>query len=191
MKAEGHPDYKDTPVACSCGNTFTTRSTLGKKLHVEVCAACHPFYTGKQKMVDTAGRVEKFRQKYAAKGTGKAPKVSFDAILEAAKSVPEAEIHSWDDVERLDVRPDRGLVKIQARNRWEIQVDTGTGQVVQKEYRRSDLIESLHDGSWFADSVKLYVFLPVAGIVLGLWCTGIYLFVLPYSSRWWKRRRKR
>jgi len=126
-----------------------------------------------------------------AKGTGKAPKISFDAILEAAKSVPEAEIRSWEDIERLDVRPDRGLVKIQSRNRWEIQVDTGTGQLVQKEYRRSDLIESLHDGSFFADSVKLYVFLPVAGIVFGLWCTGIYLFVLPYSSRWWKRHKKR
>ncbi len=73
MKAEGHPEYKDTPVTCSCGNTFTTRSTLGKALHVEVCAACHPFYTGKQKMVDTAGRVEKFRQKYATKGKAKAP----------------------------------------------------------------------------------------------------------------------
>jgi large subunit ribosomal protein L31 len=74
MKPEGHPEYKDTQVTCSCGNTFTTRSTLGKPLHVEVCAACHPFYTGKQKMVDTAGRVEKFRQKYASKagtGTGK------------------------------------------------------------------------------------------------------------------------
>lgn len=75
MKAEGHPDYKDTQVTCSCGHTFTTRSTLGKPLHVEVCAACHPFYTGKQKMVDTAGRVEKFRQKYASK-TGKAPAVA-------------------------------------------------------------------------------------------------------------------
>ena len=73
MKAEGHPNYQDTPVTCSCGNTFTTRSTLGRPLHVEVCAACHPFYTGKQKMVDTAGRVEKFRQKYASKtGTKKA-----------------------------------------------------------------------------------------------------------------------
>ena len=73
MKSEGHPEYKETQVACSCGNAFTTRSTLGKPLHVEVCAACHPFYTGKQKMVDTAGRVEKFRQKYATKaGAGKA-----------------------------------------------------------------------------------------------------------------------
>jgi large subunit ribosomal protein L31 len=54
-------------VTCSCGNTFATRSTVNKPLHVEVCSACHPFYTGKQKIVDTAGRVEKFRQRYASK----------------------------------------------------------------------------------------------------------------------------
>jgi large subunit ribosomal protein L31 len=67
MKTGIHPDYKEITVICSCGNTFKTRSTLGKELHIEVCSACHPFYTGKQKIVDTAGRVEKFRQKYAAK----------------------------------------------------------------------------------------------------------------------------
>lgn len=65
MKADIHPNYKDVNVTCSCGNVFVTRSTLTKpELHVEVCAACHPFYTGKQKIVDTAGRVERFRQKY-------------------------------------------------------------------------------------------------------------------------------
>lgn len=67
MKAKIHPEYNEINVACSCGNTWTTRSTLGKDLHVEVCSACHPFYTGKQKIVDTAGRVEKFKQKYARK----------------------------------------------------------------------------------------------------------------------------
>ena len=68
MKAGIHPDYKEVSVTCSCGNTFVTRSTLAKdKLHVEVCASCHPFYTGKQKIVDTAGRVEKFRQRYGMK----------------------------------------------------------------------------------------------------------------------------
>jgi large subunit ribosomal protein L31 len=67
MKADIHPQYSDITVTCSCGHVFETRSTLGKALHVEVCSACHPFYTGKQKIVDTAGRVEKFRQKYAIK----------------------------------------------------------------------------------------------------------------------------
>jgi large subunit ribosomal protein L31 len=66
MKAGIHPKYTEITVTCSCGNTFTTRSTLAKALHVEVCSVCHPFYTGKQKILDTAGRVEKFRQRYAA-----------------------------------------------------------------------------------------------------------------------------
>jgi uncharacterized iron-regulated membrane protein len=126
-----------------------------------------------------------------ARGTGKAPVVSFEAILEAAKSAPEARIESWSDVDRLDVRPDRGLVKVQARNGWEVQVDTGTGKVLQTEYRRSDLIETLHDGSWFGDGVKLWVFLPVAVVVLGLWLTGVYLFFLPVGVRWRQRRRAR
>ncbi len=67
MKSGIHPDYKDISVTCSCGNSFTARSTMGKALHVEVCSLCHPFYTGKQKIVDTAGRVERFRQKYGLK----------------------------------------------------------------------------------------------------------------------------
>jgi len=67
MKEGIHPAYQEIKVACSCGNQFTTRSTLGHDLHVEVCSVCHPFYTGKQKLVDTGGRVEKFRQKYGMK----------------------------------------------------------------------------------------------------------------------------
>jgi len=64
MKADIHPNYDDIKVTCSCGNEFTTRSTLGEDLHIEVCSSCHPFYTGKQKKVDTGGRVDKFRKKY-------------------------------------------------------------------------------------------------------------------------------
>lgn len=67
MKADIHPEYTEINVTCSCGNTFKTGSTLGKALSVEVCSECHPFYTGKQKIVDTAGRVEKFRQRYGTK----------------------------------------------------------------------------------------------------------------------------
>lgn len=68
MKANIHPDYHDITVTCSCGNSFTTRSSMAKTtLNVEVCSECHPFYTGTQKIVDTAGRIDKFRQKYAAK----------------------------------------------------------------------------------------------------------------------------
>ena len=64
MKAGIHPKYEAITVHCSCGNTFETKSTTCKDLQVEVCSACHPFYTGKQRLVDTAGRVDKFRKKY-------------------------------------------------------------------------------------------------------------------------------
>ncbi len=68
MKQGIHPEYQEVEVACSsCGTKFTTRSTVSKALNIEVCSNCHPFYTGKQRIVDTAGRVEKFRQKYATK----------------------------------------------------------------------------------------------------------------------------
>ena len=66
MKTAIHPDYQEIEVTCSCGSVFKTMSTMKKALHVEVCSACHPFYTGKQKMIDTAGRVEKFNKKYSA-----------------------------------------------------------------------------------------------------------------------------
>jgi large subunit ribosomal protein L31 len=65
MKQGIHPKYVNTKVVCSCGNTFETRSTV-EEIHVEICSACHPFYTGKQKLVDTAGRVDKFRSKLEA-----------------------------------------------------------------------------------------------------------------------------
>jgi len=64
MKAEIHPKYQLITVTCTCGNTFQTRSTLGEDLQVEVCSNCHPFYTGEQKIMDTGGRVDKFRKKY-------------------------------------------------------------------------------------------------------------------------------
>ncbi|GAB4175942.1 MAG: 50S ribosomal protein L31 [Calditrichia bacterium] len=66
MKQGIHPEYKEGTVTCACGNTFTTRSTIGD-IKVEICNECHPFFTGKQKLVDTAGRVEKFLRKYGDK----------------------------------------------------------------------------------------------------------------------------
>ncbi len=67
MKPDIHPRYEVITVTCACGNTFRTRSTYEGDLNVEVCSSCHPFYTGQQKIVDTAGRVEKFRRRYAAR----------------------------------------------------------------------------------------------------------------------------
>jgi large subunit ribosomal protein L31 len=92
MKAEIHPTYfADAKVICVCGNTFTTGSTL-KEIHVELCSTCHPFYTGKQKLVDTARRVEKFADKVAAKaatsarGSKKTKTVKREAIKAAKKA---------------------------------------------------------------------------------------------------------
>ncbi len=67
MKAEIHPQYQEVTVRCSCGNEFQTRSTLCQDIHLEVCSACHPFYTGKQKMVDKGGRVERFRRRFGSR----------------------------------------------------------------------------------------------------------------------------
>lgn len=64
MKPEIHPQYDAIKVSCTCGNSFTTRSTLCKDVHVDVCAACHPFYTGTQKVMDTGGRIDKFKQRF-------------------------------------------------------------------------------------------------------------------------------
>ena len=76
MKKDIHPDYKEALVTCGCGNSFKTRSTRDK-IAVEVCSNCHPFYTGKQKFVDAAGRIERFQKKYAASGAkGKAAPTS-------------------------------------------------------------------------------------------------------------------
>lgn len=68
MQANIHPQYAEVKVTCSCGNTFTTRSTIGDEdMHIDVCSECHPFYTGKQKLLDTGGRVDRFRKKYGKK----------------------------------------------------------------------------------------------------------------------------
>ena len=70
MKDKIHPKYQDCVIVCACGNTIHTRSTK-PSIRVEVCSKCHPFFTGKQKLLDTAGRVEKFQKKYATKKTSK------------------------------------------------------------------------------------------------------------------------
>lgn len=68
MQSDIHPKYLETTVSCSCGNNFTTRSTKGGELRLELCNECHPFFTGKQKLVDTGGRVERFNRRYGQRG---------------------------------------------------------------------------------------------------------------------------
>ncbi|MEE0987513.1 MAG: 50S ribosomal protein L31 [Succinivibrionaceae bacterium] len=71
MKKDIHPAYGEITVKCSCGNVFTTRSTLGHDIQIDVCSVCHPFYTGKQKIVDNGGRVERFNKRFAMLGSKK------------------------------------------------------------------------------------------------------------------------
>lgn len=121
------------------------------------------------------------------RGTGTAPLLDLEAILASVKTVPEMQVSSWDDVNRLDVRPGRGMVKVWLNNGWEVQVDLGTGRVLQTAYRRSDLIESIHDGSFFAgDWTKLGLFFPTGAVVLFLWMSGLWMWWVPFAA---KRRR--
>ncbi len=113
--------------------------------------------------------------------------IPWERVLEIVASVPEADVKSWEDVDRLDVRPGKGMLKVRCKNRWEVQIDTSTGAVLSSALRRSDLIESLHDGSWFHPFAKLGLFLPTALVLTALWVTGVYLWLLPHVIR---RRRK-
>ena len=115
--------------------------------------------------------------------------IPFDSVLTTAKSIPELETNQWTDIDRLDVRPDDGIIKIRGTNGWEAQIDSHTGDILNVAKRRSDVIESIHDGSWFHDKAKLWIFLPAAIVVTVLWFTGIYLFFYPYYAK--RRNRKR
>jgi len=122
------------------------------------------------------------------RGTGTTPNLEFEQILTTLRQVPEMGVSGWDDIDRLDVRPGKGIIKVLLHTGWELQLDLGTGQVLQVAYRRSDLIESLHDGSFFAgDWTKLGLFLPTGIVLLFMWMTGIWLFWLPFSV---KRKRR-
>jgi len=124
------------------------------------------------------------------KGSGMAVSLEWDRILEVSRSVKDAEVSDWSDISRLDVRPGQGLIKVLCGNHWELQLDSQTGKLLSSEYRRSDWIEQLHDGSFFTESAKLLVFLPNGLILLGLCLTGIYLWWLPIGARRKKNLRK-
>ena len=115
--------------------------------------------------------------------SGELPEIGFDQMLEAARNHPEAQINTWTDIDRIDLRVGKGIAKLQANSGWEVQVDTRSGEVLNVAYRRSDLIEQIHDGSFFSNGVKLYVFLPTGILLILMWGTGIYLFLLPRFRR--------
>ena len=123
------------------------------------------------------------------RGSGTTPGIDLGGILASVRQVPGLRVTGWDDVNRLDVRPGRGLVKVLLHSGWEVQVDLGTGRVLQTAYRRSDLIESLHDGSFFAGDVsRLGLFLPAGLALLGMCLSGLWMFWVPLAAR--RRRRQ-
>lgn len=128
-------------------------------------------------------------QPATVKGDDRVPQLSFEHILQQSKTVAEAQIKGWSDIDRLDVRPSKGVIKVQANNHWEIQLDIASGEVLNSAFRRSDIIESIHDGSYFHKLMKLGLFLPAATVLLLMWLTGIYLLVITLRARQRKRNR--
>ncbi|HEV7764922.1 MAG TPA: PepSY domain-containing protein [Thermoanaerobaculia bacterium] len=125
------------------------------------------------------------------RGTGKSPGIELEGILASVREVSHLGVTGWHDVNRIDLRPGRGLAKVWLHNGWEVQVDLGTGRVLQSAYRRSDLIESLHDGSFFGgDASKLGIFLPTGIALLVMWLTGVWMFVFPFLAKRKAARRR-
>lgn len=115
--------------------------------------------------------------------TSSSKPVMLQSYLDAAISVKEANILSWDDIERIDIRPNKGIAKIKSKNNWEIQIDIETSEIYSSNFRRSDIIETIHDGSFFSEIVKYGWFLPSGILLLVLSLTGIYMFFIPIFSR--------
>jgi uncharacterized iron-regulated membrane protein len=117
------------------------------------------------------------------------PIAGWPALLEAAKADTALGVRSWDDVDRVELRPGRGLIKLMAKSGHEAQFDAHTGELLQVMARRSDTIEALHDGSFFGDIVKFGWFATSAVGLLLATLSGIWLFVEPYVAKARRRRR--
>lgn len=122
------------------------------------------------------------------KGIAKRPVLAFDNILNIAKSIPELEVEHWQDINKLDVRPGKGIIKVLGSNNWEAQIDAQSGAILQVAFRRSDTIEAIHDGSWFAEGAKLWLFLPAGIILFIMWLSGCVLLITTLKSKFRKRK---
>ena len=123
------------------------------------------------------------------KGSVKEPRVAWETVLSVCQQEPQAGIESWEDISRLDIQPGKGIIKVQTAKHWELQLDLADGKLLSSNYRRSDWIEQLHDGSFFGDWAKLWLFLPTGLVLLGLWLTGAYLWYLPFYAKRKKARK--
>ena len=116
------------------------------------------------------------------------PMVSMQELFKAASEIEKAGFTNWEELHRADLKPGKGIIKFVSKTNWEVQVDTHTSEVLSVAQRRSDIIESIHDGSFFADWVKLWIFLPAGVGLFVLWMSGVYLFT---SSEYKKRKTHR
>ena len=118
------------------------------------------------------------------KGTGKTPSISFGDMLEKVRSHKGFESFDWPDIQRIDVRPSKGVTKLILTGDWEMQLDSATGEIMQVAIRRSDWIESLHDGSYFlGDFSKLGIFFPSGIGLLLMLLSGLWLFWHPIQAK--------
>ena len=126
------------------------------------------------------------------KGVSKVPALTFEQILEKVRTVPECEASDWKGIERVDIRPSKGMMKVQCTNNsYEVQIDSETGEVLQVAKRYSDLIESLHDGSFFHDYVKKWLFLPMSIVMLVVTITGVMLFWTIWTAKLKRNKKKK
>ncbi len=110
--------------------------------------------------------------------------ISFEQILATARSVPEAQIESWQDISQIDVRPAVGNIRVRAKKtQWEIQIDGATGEIVGSGIRRLSFLTSLHEGAYFGPLVRYGLFLPSALGVFFLLISGVYIFAQPYFKK--------
>jgi len=109
--------------------------------------------------------------------------LSFDRILEIAQSVPEAEIKTWNDVAQIDARPKSSVVRVRAKNYWEVQIHGHTGDVLSSAKRWKTFFILVHDGSWFAEWIKSWIFIPSGIGALLLWITGILIWIIPVFKK--------
>lgn len=113
------------------------------------------------------------------KGISKTPTINFETMLSQLKNMTDSRVNNWGDINRIDVRPGKGVAKVQLENSIEVQLDLSTGQILQVAKRRSDLIEDIHTGVYFGNLVKYGIFFTTALILFIQLITGSYLFIRP------------
>jgi uncharacterized iron-regulated membrane protein len=117
-------------------------------------------------------------------------KVTFEQILAAAQSVPEAKIHSWNDISQIDIRPGKGQIRVRGKfDHWEVSVDSATGAMLQAGKRRVSFFTALHEGAYFGSFVRYGIFFPSAFGTLFLIVSGLFMFFQPFLRKYRQNRR--